>query len=205
MEALGIQSQLAGTKVSQLNQAWDAWIGSVTGQHVRDVAGPDRYRGHGDGRSGQECQPVGVDQFHLAGRGRDDLHPQGHGRGRHAVLAAATSPQPSIGELGPGIRLRTGMAEGVVTGGQFKSTVQGLVGEMIPFVAGNRTATEMLANLAHEAGGPVTTSVKQLANWTGVKGKAAADSSPRASTTPHRPGQHVQGRPEPVLGSVLRP
>ncbi len=67
------------------------------------------------------------------------------------------------------------MAEGVITGGAFKSTVQGLVGEMLPFVKGNADATQMLSNLAHEAGGPVTTSLQQLAEWTGVKGKAAAD------------------------------
>ena len=102
-------------------------------------------------------------------------------------------------------QLRTGMAEGVVTGGQFKSTVQGLVGEMIPFVAGNRTATEMLANLAHEAGGPVTTSVKQLADWTGVKGKAAADQfSKGMNDASQAMGNMSQGRPEPVLGGVLR-
>ena len=57
-------------------------------------------------------------------------------------------------------QLRTGMAEGVVTGGEFKSTVQGLVGEFIPFVAGNKTAIDMLSNLASEAHGPATTSLK---------------------------------------------
>ncbi len=62
-----------------------------------------------------------------------------------------------------------------MSSGQFGSTVRGLIGEMIPFAQGNKTATEMLANLAHEAGGPVTTSIKQLADWTGVKGKAAAE------------------------------
>ena len=96
------------------------------------------------------------------------------------------------------------MAEGVVSAGQFGSTVRGLVGQMIPFAQGNKTATLILSNLAHEAGGPVTSSLRQLADWTGVKGKAAADQfSQGMNKASQEMSQHVRRRPEPVGRRVL--
>lgn len=173
MEAIGIQSQLAGTKVQQLNQAWDAWMSSVTGsmadfsQVQTAIAGmatdAAAKSASLSGSIGSISRAAGGMSYTLKGMGADAM------QSWQQLTSALDQGNSALDQL------RTGMAEGVITGGQFKSTVQGLVGEMIPFVAGNRTATEMLSNLAHEAGGPVTTSVKQLADWTGVKGKAAAD------------------------------
>ena len=48
---------------------------------------------------------------------------------------------------------------------------------MIPYTGGNKTAWRV-SKLAHEAGGPVTTSVKQLEEWTGVKGRRRRSSLP---------------------------
>ena len=173
MEALGIQSQLAGTKVQQLNQAWDAWMSSVTGSMADFSDVQTAIQGMATDAAAKSAslsgsissisRAAGGMSYTLKGMGADAM------QSWQQLTSALNQGNTALDQL------RTGMAEGVVTGGQFKSTVQGLVGEMIPFVAGNRTATEMLANLAHEAGGPVTTSVKQLADWTGVKGKAAAD------------------------------
>jgi chemotaxis protein histidine kinase CheA len=173
MEALGIQSQLAGTKVSQLNQAWDAWMSSVTGSMssfsqvqtaiqgmAKDAAAKSASLA---GSIGSVSRAAGGMTYTLKGMGADAM------QSWQQLTSALDQGNSALDQL------RTGMAEGVITGGQFKATVQGLVGEMIPFVAHNRTAIEMLSNLGHEAGGPVTTSLRQLEEWAGVKGKAAAD------------------------------
>src|SRR6185312_1946954 len=72
-------------------------------------------------------------------------------------------------------QLRIGMAEGVVSGAHFVSTTKAMVGEMLPFTQGNATAVKMLSQLAHEAGGPTTSSLRTLASWAGITGRAARD------------------------------
>ena len=173
MEALGIQSQLAGTKVQQLNQAWDAWMGSVTGAMSSMSQVQTAIATMGNDVSASTVGLTGsisslrksstAVTYTLKGMGQTAM------QSWQQLTSALNTGNSALDQL------RTGMAEGVITGGQFKATVQGLVGEMVPFVAGNRTATEMLSNLGHEAGGPVTQSLKQLEQWAGVKGKAAAD------------------------------
>jgi hypothetical protein len=149
MTAMGIQAQLAGTKVQQLNQAQDAWTASITG---------------GMAIYGQfQTTLLGISHAAAA------MHQTG-------TTAANTWIQlAQVFQQGNGVldTLRTGMAEGVVSAGQFRTAVQGMVGEMIPFVAGNKVAVAWLQNIAHEAGGPASGSLKDLANWAGVSGDAA--------------------------------
>ena len=172
MEALGIQSQLAGTKVSQLNQAWDAWISSVTGSMSDFSQVQTALQGMGSDASATSASLSG--SIGSISRSASGMTYTLKGMGADAMQ----SWQQFTSAIGQGNtaldQLRTGMAEGVVSSGTFGSTVRGLVGEMLPFTEGNKTAVEMLSNLAHEAGGPVTTSLKQLEEWAGVKGKAAA-------------------------------
>ncbi len=172
MEALGIQSQLADTKVSQLNQAWDAWMQSVTGTMSSFSQVQTALQGMGADASAASASLTG--SIGSISRSASSMTYTLKGMGAGAMqswqqLTSALNQGNSALD-----QLRIGMAEGVVTGGQFKSTVQGLVGEFVPFVAGNKTAIEMLSNLGHEAGGPVTTSLKQLEEWAGVEGQAAA-------------------------------
>jgi hypothetical protein len=173
MQALGIQSQLAGTKVQQLNQAWDQFLQTVTSgmsafsqvQTALTTMGQDAASTSTSltGSVGSISRTGAQMAYSLKG------------------LSASTmqSWQQLTGALNTGGQaldfMRTGMAEGVVSGNQFIGTVRGLVGEFLPFVAGSSTATHMLSVLAQEAGGPATGSVKTLAEWAGVRGKAAAN------------------------------
>jgi hypothetical protein len=173
MEALGIQSQLAGTKVQQLNSAWDAFMSSVTGS-MSDFSDVQTALGSMASDAGAKSASLAgaIGSVSLAG-GQMTYTLQGMGS------SAMQSWQQFTGALSSGEQsldsLRTGMAEGVVSAGSFQSTVKGLVGEFIPFTEGNKTATAMLSTLAQEAGGPATTNVKTLSEWAGVKGAAAAN------------------------------
>jgi hypothetical protein len=149
-EALGVQSQLAGTKVQQLNQSWDQFVITLTS-------------GMGAWASTRSAiQQMSAAAFTLQG------HTAAAAAGWQTFTGAINSGESSISFL------RTGMAEGAVSVGTFESTVKGLVGEMVPFAAGNKAAVATLSTLAQEAGGPATSNVKTLAEWAGVKGSAAA-------------------------------
>jgi hypothetical protein len=173
MEALGIQSQLAGTKVQQLNSAWDAWMASVTGglsamsQVQVALAGIDK------GALSTTASVTGA--IHSVSLGTKNATYDLRGFGQTAMK----SWQQFLGAIQPAQQamdsLRIGMAEGAVTSQQFGSTVRGLVGEFLPFVKGNQDAVRVLSQLAHQAGGPVTGNLKQLAQWAGVTGKTARD------------------------------
>jgi hypothetical protein len=173
MEALGVESQLAGTKVSQLNSAWDQFLQTVTGgmdsfSEVQTALGA--MASDAGAKSASLAGAIG--SVSLAG-GQMTYTLQGMSQ------SAMQSWQQFSQALGSGEQsidsLRTGMAEGVVSASSFQSTIKGLVGEFIPFTDGNKTAVSMLSTLAQEAGGPATTNVKALSEWAGVKGAAAAN------------------------------
>jgi hypothetical protein len=151
VEAMGIQTQLAATKIQQLNQAWDQSVQSVTGG-LSTMAATETAIGQLGGKT-----------YELAGYSQ------------HAMTSFTNFTQ-AISQGQTAIdTLRTGMAEQVVTAGQFKSTIQGLVGQMAPFTQGNKAAVTALSQLAHEAGGPTTSNLKTLERWAGVTGKTARD------------------------------
>ncbi len=173
MEALGIQSQLAATKVSQVNSALDQFLSTATsgmgtfsqlqtaiGSMATDAAAKSANL---KGAIGSVAQAGGQMSYTLKGLG----------------AAAMQSWQQLTGALNTGEQslnfMRTGMAEGMVSQQAYKSSVQAVVGEMVPYTAGNKAATAMLSILAQQAGGPATTSVKALGQWAGVTGSAAAN------------------------------
>ena len=88
MEALGIKSQLAGTKVQQLNQAWDAWISSVTGSMADFAQVETAISGMATNASAKSAALSGsIGSVSLAaGQVKYSLH--GHVPGGDAVLAA---------------------------------------------------------------------------------------------------------------------
>jgi hypothetical protein len=174
IQVLGIQSQLAATKVQQLNSAWDAWIqtatAAATGMSQVEVALSQMGAGARTVREGIDGVVTSIGRV-TSGVAGTTYTLRGFG------TAAMQSWQQFTSSITAGNSaldtLRTGMAENVVTFGQFKSTVQGLVGQMAPFTQGNAAAVQMLSQLAHEAGGPVTTSLKVLEHWAGVTGNTA--------------------------------
>jgi hypothetical protein len=173
MTALGVASQLTGTKVAQLNQAWDQWIQNVTAT-PNDMAEIQNALNGMDHAALNTSSTVSgaIGSISTAAKGTSyTLKGMGN--------AAMQSWQQFAGAIQTGNsaldQLRIGMAEGVVSGGHFESTVKGLVGEMLPFTQGNRTAVKMLSQLAHEAGGPTTSNLRTLAKWAGITGRAARD------------------------------
>lgn len=58
-------------------------------------------------------------------------------------------------------------SEAITGKGGFVSFVKSAVAELIPLAGGNKAAAAEISQLAQEAGGPATTSLKELAKWTG--------------------------------------
>jgi hypothetical protein len=151
VQAMGIQTQLAATKIQQLNQAWDQWVQSVN-NGLSTMAATETAIGQ-----------LGGSTYTLAGYSQ-------------RAMTSFTNFTQAIAQGQTAIdTLRTGMAEQVVTAGQFRTTIQGLVGQMAPFTRGNHAAVEALSQLAHQAGGPTTSNLKTLEHWAGVTGKTARD------------------------------
>ena len=171
MQALGIQSQLASSKVGQVNSAFDQFVGTLTG-----------------GMSG-------LAQFEAA------LHSMGHDTAAtsvgingaiRSISASATAMGFTLQGFGPKAQqswqqfssavqqgnsvldtMRIGMAEGVVTWGQYQTAIKATAGQLLPFAAHSKTALAIVSSLAQEAGFPATTSLKTLATQLGVTGNMA--------------------------------
>lgn len=173
MNVLGIQSQLAASKVQQLNQAWDQWISSVTGgmqalsqfETALNSMRQDASAASAGltGSIGSIQRGVGGMTYTLKGFGPAAM------QSWQQFTSAVTQGNTVLDQL------RTGMAEGVVSNKTFTDSVRGMVGQMAPFTQGNRAAVAMLRQLAAEAGGPANGSLQQLEHWAGVSGRAARD------------------------------
>jgi hypothetical protein len=172
MAYMGIQSQLAATKVSQVNQAFDQWMSSVTGSMSAWSAFTTAMSSMGTAAAATSSSMSGAIGS-VSSKGAAMTYTL-----NTALATSAQSWQQFIGAVtsaGSAIDiLRTGMAEGAVGTGLFTSNVQAMVGQLIPFAQGNKAAATMIMNLATAAGGPATTSLKALASWAGVTGSAAA-------------------------------
>lgn len=173
MNVLGIQSQLAATKVQQLNQAWDQWIASITGG-MQSLSQFETALGNmGNDAAAASARLNGAISSIDSGVGGMTYTLKGFGP------AAMQSWQQFTSAVQQGNtvldQLRTGMAEGVVSNQTFTNSVRGMVGQLAPFTQGNRAAVAMLRQLAAEAGGPANGSLRQLEQWAGVTGRAARD------------------------------
>jgi hypothetical protein len=149
MEALGVQSQLAGTKVQQVNQAIDQFTASA-------VAGTSTWAAF---------------RISLQGVSQGALQLGG------ASLTAANNWQKFDGAVTSGNAmldtLRTGMAEGVVSANTYTGAVRDTVAQLLLFAGHNKTAVAEASTLAQEIGGPDTNSFKTLAQWAGITGQKA--------------------------------
>ncbi len=171
MEAVGIQSQLAASKVQNVNQALDQFVGTLTGGMT------------------------GLSQFEAA------LHTMGHdalsssvgidGAIRSISRSAAAMgftlqgfgvrAQQSWQQFGQAVNqgqqvldtFRTGMAEGMVSAQQYNKAILDVAGSLLPFAAHSKTATAIVSALAQQAGLPATSNFKTLAAQLGVTGRVA--------------------------------
>jgi hypothetical protein len=165
MQYLGIQSQLAGTKVSELNSAYQQWLSSVTGGMSDWSQLQTALQGMQQDASAASASLTGsIGSISTAG-GSMAYTLQG-------MSAAATQSwqqiTSAINQAGTTVTwLNTGVAEGVVSNSQYTNTIKAMAGEMLQFVKGSPQAVLMLSNMASAAGAPITSSYSTFAHWVG--------------------------------------
>ena len=166
MSAVAVQSGLAATKISQLNQAWDQFMSNVTGgtggladfetslSNIGSVAGTVKNN------LGEATVQMSLSASQFANALKSST-----GTG----AAAWTNFDQVVGSTMPQMAdwLRTAGAEGALSSGQFTTAIRDMVAQMLPMTAHNKAAVASLSAIAQMAGGPATSSYKTLAAWTG--------------------------------------
>jgi hypothetical protein len=171
MEALGVQSQLAGTKVGQVNQAFDQFVGGTTGA----ITGLAQFEGqlHQMGHDSLSSSVGITGAINSIARSASSMGFTLQGMGVKAQqswqqFSSAVQQGNSILDT-----MRTALAEGAITQGQYDQAIKATAGSLLPFAAHSATARAMVSQLAQEAGFPATTSLKTLAAQLGVTGNKA--------------------------------
>ena len=173
MEAMGIQSQLASSKVQQVNQAMDQFVSTVTSgmNTLAQFQGQLSQMGHDALSSSVNLSGA------ISSIARDNASVT------YSLKGMGTVAQQSWQQFSQAVNtgnsaidfLRTGMAEGAVGAKSYEAAIHAVVGELLPMTQGNKTAVAELSTLAQQAGGPATTNLKTLAQWAGITGKQARD------------------------------
>jgi len=163
MNALAIQSGLAGTKVSQLNQALDQFVqnGTSVTQSFSTFITDVKEMGNQGTQAGQRfrifsgqvtasTETVARQLESFSGRGA-----QAWQNYDSAINQAQTFTDA----------LRTSEAYAGTTQNQFTGAIAHTVAALLPFAKHSQTARDELSMLAQEAGGPANASFKQLKEW----------------------------------------
>ena len=171
MQAMGVQSQLASSKVGQVNQAMDQFIGTTTGgmNAVMQFNAALTAMGHDTTSSSQSITGAINSISHSAasmGYSLAGIGPRAQQSWQQ--FDAAVQQGNSVLDT-----MRIGMAEGVVSASQYSNEIRAVGGALLPFAANNKTALAIVSQLAQEMGMPATTNLKTLAAQFGVTGKAA--------------------------------
>jgi hypothetical protein len=171
MEAVGVQSALASSKVQTVNSALDAFIAGTTGgmnsvmqfNAALRTMGKDTVAGSTDinGAITSISRTAARMGYTLQGFG---AHAQQSWQQFDAAVVQGNSVLDTF---------RTGMAEGVVSSQQYNNEIRAVGGSLLPFAAHNRAALAIVSQLAQEMGKPATTSLRTLAADFGITGKAA--------------------------------
>jgi hypothetical protein len=171
MEAVGIQSQLAASKVGQVNQSLDQFVGTLTGG-INGVAQFDAaLHSMGHDTLSRSVSLTGAINSISRSAAHMGFTLQGMG----------VKAQQSWQQFGQAVNtgqqvldtFRTGMAEGVVSAGQYNRAIMDVAGSLLPFAAHSKTATAIVSALAQQAGLPATHNFKTLATQLGITGRAA--------------------------------
>ena len=174
MTYLAVQSGLAATKVSQLTQAYQAWLGLVTGgmsawaqlttalgSMSNDAAATSARL---NGSIGSIAQSTGNLKFSLKGIG------QAGAQSWQQFTSAVTSAGQVV------TWLQQALASGAISKGLFVNAIKAMTGSMLGFAkTGGPAAVKMLANVASAAGVPITSNLHKLAASLGITGKAAKE------------------------------
>jgi hypothetical protein len=168
MTAISIQAGLQATDVQKLTQAWDQYMGLLTGgtsglsSFESALAGVTSGFGNAAGGASQANISVGrfaQDLTTFTGKGA-----QAWQNFNQVVTGGA---QQFIDWMD------NAAAVGVIKGGQMQSAIKGIVLQMLPLAAHSQAARAELAGLAQEAGGKDVTSMMGLRKWIGESGMSA--------------------------------
>jgi hypothetical protein len=171
LNVIGVQAQLAATKVSQLQQATGAFFtqGTAGTQNFTQlVQSVDSLNKH--------ALSTSVSMSGLFGslrRGAGGLGATFKGLGANALQSWQ---QFDSALSGPGSNLlqwfQQASAEGMVAKGSLGQAMRDIVGAFLPMAAGSRTATKELSMYAQMAGGPATANSRKLFAWLKSGGQA---------------------------------
>lgn len=173
MEAIGVQSQLASSKVGQVNQALDAFIAGTTGGMDAVMQFNATLRRLGSDTVATSQSVTGAITRISASATKMGFDLQGIGpkaQQSWQQFDAALQQGNSVLDT-----FRVGMAEGVVSWQQYHNEIQAVGGALLPFAAHNATALAMVSQLSQEMGNPATRNLKTLASQFGITGKAAQE------------------------------
>jgi Transglycosylase SLT domain len=163
--ALGIQSGLAGTKVSGLEQAWQQFMTNLTG---------------GEGGLAQFEVALGNIGTVAADNGKNLSTSTGQMTLSVQQFAAALKTNIGgtssaawnnfsqiVGSTAPQLInwFQTAGAEGAISGKNFTQAVATMVSQLLPFASESAAATAELSGLAQMAGGPATSNFQTLKGW----------------------------------------
>ncbi len=163
MLALAIQTGLAGTKVSALNQAWDSFMGNLTGGTSALAGMVESMKNIGTGVASVKENPAESTSAINASTSKfaNDLTTMGT-----KGAAAWQNFDQVVGETGPQVAdwLRTAAAEGALGAHAFGTLNQAaldLVSGLVPLASKSKAAQAEVLGLAQDAGFTGTT-FKQL-------------------------------------------
>jgi hypothetical protein len=163
MNALAIQSGLAGTKVSQLNQALDQFVSngiSVT-QNLAAMNQDLTQIGNVGVAVGGRFEAFSGTTAIAINKAAESLRSfSGTGAQTWQNYDAAISQAQQLTDS-----FRTAAAYGGVSQRQFTGSIADTVAGLIPFTTHSKTAVEELSQIAQEAGGPATDNFKVLKDW----------------------------------------
>jgi SLT domain-containing protein len=200
MTALAIQAGEQATKVSELNQAWDAWMQSITGgtsnlgsftqglTNLTNITDTSKFS-FSESMTGMS---LSTKKF------AESLNTAGS-----TGAQAWQNLDQIIGSSAPQLIdwLREAGSEGELSGGQFTKAIKDMVAEMIPFVGTNKTAITELDALAQQAGGPTTDNLTTLTKWLGNTHDATKNLQEIIDSTTQKMGNMAQVAQN--LGNVM--
>ena len=171
MEAVGVQSQLAASKVQTVNQALDQLIATTTGGMSTLAQFESALHSMGNDTAATSVRINGSISSISRSAAAMGYTLQGMGpKAQQSWQQFAQAVQQGQQVLDT---MRIGMAENVVSAGQYNTAIRTVAGSLLPFAAHSKTAVAIVSQLAQEAGFPATTSLKTLAQQLGVTGAKA--------------------------------
>jgi len=164
IQAVAIQSGVAASKVSQLNQAWDQFMQGVTGGTTglagfeNSLANMGSVAAHASNNLAESTVKMSAGTRQFANNLKSFTGQGAQAWQNFGQVVGSTAPQLIDW-------LRQAGAEGAISGKQFTTAVRDMVAQLLPLASHSKSATMQLSVLAHQAGGPTTTNFQTLKRW----------------------------------------